>query len=35
MLTLIAAIDESKGEWQAISSLDPETLRSLRRIANL
>ncbi|MFT5407880.1 MAG: Fic family protein [Verrucomicrobiales bacterium] len=35
MLTLIAAIDEFKGEWRALESLGPETLRSLRRIATI
>ena len=35
MLTLIAAIDEFKGEWRALGSLGPETLRSLRRIATI
>lgn len=35
MLTLIAAIDEFKGEWRAKGSLGTETLRSLRRIATI
>ena len=35
MLRLIAAIDEFKGEWRALGSLDPDTLRSLRRIATI
>jgi Fic family protein len=35
MLTLIAAIEEFKGEWRALGSLGPETLRSLRRIATI
>jgi Fic family protein len=35
MLTLISAIDEFKGEWRALGSLGPETLRSLRRIATI
>lgn len=35
MLTLIAAIDEFKGEWRALGRLGPETLRSLRRIATI
>jgi Fic family protein len=35
MLTLIAAIDEFKGEWRALGGLGPETLRSLRRIATI
>ena len=35
MLTLIAAIDEFKGEWRALGSLGPETLRFLRRIATI
>ena len=35
MLNLIAAIDEFKGEWRALGSLGPETLRSLRRIATI
>lgn len=34
-LTLIAAIDEFKGEWRALGDLGPETLRSLRRIATI
>lgn len=35
MLTLITAIDEFRGEWRALGSLGPETLRSLRRIATI
>ncbi|MCC6881786.1 MAG: Fic family protein [Verrucomicrobiales bacterium] len=35
ILTLIAAIDEFKGEWRSLGSLGPETLRSLRRIATI
>lgn len=35
MLTLIAAIDEFKGEWRALGGLGLETLRSLRRIATI
>jgi Fic family protein len=35
MLTLIAAIDEFKGEWRGLGSLDPEILRFLRRIATI
>ena len=35
MLTLIAAIDEFKGEWRALGDLGPEALRSLRRIATI
>ena len=35
MLTLIAAIDEFKGEWRSLGSLKPEILRSLRRIATI
>lgn len=35
MLTLIAAIDEFKGEWRALGNLGPETLRTLRRIASI
>ncbi len=35
MITLIAAIDEFKGEWRALGGLGPETLRSLRRIATI
>ena len=35
MLTLIAAIDEFKGEWRALGNLGPETLRFLRRIATI
>jgi len=35
MLRLIAAIEEFKGEWRALGSLDPDTLRSLRRIATI
>lgn len=34
-LTLIAAIDEFKGEWRALGDLGPETLGSLRRIATI
>lgn len=35
MLTLIAAIDEFKGEWRALGNLGPETLQTLRRIATI
>jgi len=35
MLTLIAAIDEFKGEWRGLGDIGPETLRSLRRIATI
>ena len=35
MLRLIAAIEEFKGEWRALAGLDPEVLRSLRRIATI
>ncbi len=35
MLTLIAAIDEFKGEWRALGNLGLETLRTLRRIATI
>ena len=35
MLTLIAAIDEFKGEWRALGNLGPEILRTLRRIASI
>ncbi len=35
VLTLIAAIDEFKGEWRVLGSLGPETLRSLRWIATI
>lgn len=35
MLRLIAAIEEFKGEWRALGGLDPDTLRSLRRIATI
>lgn len=35
MLTLIAGIDEFKGEWRALGDLGRETLRSLRRIATI
>ena len=34
-LTLIAAIDEFKGEWRGLGDIGPETLRSLRRIATI
>ncbi len=34
-LTLIAAIDEFKGEWRALGDLAPDTLSSLRRIATI
>lgn len=35
VLTLIATIDEFKGEWRSLGSLGPEILRSLRRIATI
>lgn len=35
MLRLIAGIEEFKGEWRALGGLDPDTLRSLRRIATI
>jgi len=35
MLTLIAAIDEFKGEWRALGNLEAESLQSLRRIATI
>lgn len=35
ILTLIAAIDEFKGEWRGLGDIGPETLRSLRRIATI
>jgi len=35
MLTLIATIDEFKGEWRGLGDIGPETLRSLRRIATI
>ena len=35
MLRLIAPIEEFKGEWRALAGLDPEVLRSLRRIATI
>ncbi|QTN32425.1 Fic family protein [Akkermansiaceae bacterium] len=35
VLTLIAAIDEFKGEWRALGGLDPVILHSLRRIATI
>jgi len=35
ILTLIAGIDEFKGEWRALGNLGPETLRTLRRIATI
>jgi len=35
MLRLIAAIDEFKGEWRAVESIEPERLQSLRRIATI
>ena len=34
-LSLIAGIDEFKGEWKALGSLGPEILGSLRRIATI
>lgn len=34
-LKLIAAIEEFKGEWRALAGLDPEVLRSFRRIATI
>lgn len=35
VLSLIAAIDEFKGEWRAKGDLGPQTLQSLRRIATI
>jgi Fic family protein len=35
MLRLIAAIEEFKGEWRVLGGLDPDTLRSLRKIATI
>ena len=35
MLRLIGSIEEFKGEWRALGRLDPDTLRSLRRIATI
>ncbi|MCH7224671.1 Fic family protein [Haloferula sp. A504] len=35
MLTLIASIDEFKGEWRALGKLGPGTLLTLRRIATI
>ena len=34
-LSLIAAIDEFKGEWRGFGDLGPEKLNSLRRIATI
>ena len=35
ILRLIASIDEFKGEWKVASSLGPERLQSLRRVATI
>jgi len=35
IVTLIATIDEFKGEWRALGDLGPETLNSLQRIATI
>lgn len=35
ILRLIASIDEFKGEWRAASSIGPERLQSLRRVATI
>ncbi len=35
ILTLIAAVDEFKGEWRGLGEVGPEILRSLRRIATI
>lgn len=35
MLRIIGSIEEFKGKWSALGSLDPDTLRSLRRIATI
>ncbi len=35
LLTLIAEIDEFKGEWRALGTLAPERLKALRRIATI
>jgi Fic family protein len=34
-LRLIASIDEFKGEWRVVESIEPERLSSLRRVANI
>ena len=33
LLTLIAKIDELKGAWRALGTLEPERLSALRRVA--
>ena len=35
ILRLIASTDEFKGEWKAVSSMGPERLQSLRRVATI
>jgi Fic family protein len=35
MLRLIASIDEFKGEWRVVESIQPERLTSLRRVATI
>ena len=35
MLTLIAELDEFKGTWRAISTLAPERLAALRKVATI
>lgn len=35
MLRLIAAIDEFKGQWRAMQTLNPERLQGLRRVATI
>jgi hypothetical protein len=35
ILSLIAGIDESKGAWRALSSLAPDRLAALRRVATI
>ena len=35
MLTLIAGIDEFKGEWRALGDLGPDTLSEFRRVATI
>lgn len=35
ILRLIASIDEFKGEWRVVESIEPERLTSLRRVATI
>ena len=35
MLTLIAELDEFKGAWRALSTLAPERLAAMRKVATI